>query len=141
MKISIGADHRGFALKKHLIDTLADYTWHDAGTFDDQRTDYPIFARKVCNDVSSGLASAGVLICGSGIGMAIAANRYKGIYAALCWNVAIAQVARQDDGSNLLVLPSDFVTPDQAVEMFEVWIGASFKGGRYQHRLDMIDGD
>jgi len=141
MKISIGADHRGFTLKKKLIDTLVDYTWHDAGAFDDQRTDYPIFARKVCNDISSGLASVGVLICGSGIGMAIAANRYKGIYAALCWNVAIAQVARQDDGSNLLVLPSDFVTPEQAVEMFKVWIGASFKGGRYQQRLDMIDRD
>jgi len=140
MKISIGSDHRGFALKKYLIDNLDDYDWRDVGTFDEQRTDYPMYARKVCDDIEAGTSAFGVLICGSGIGMAIAANRIKGVYAALCWNEDSARVARQDDGSNILVFPSDFVTSVQAVEMFKAWISASFKGGRYQQRLEMIDG-
>ena len=86
-----------------------------------------------------GKAERGILLCGSGIGMVIAANRFKGIYAALCWNEAIARVAREDDGSNLLVLPSDFVHEDDAVALVQVWLKAAFKGGRYQVRLDMLD--
>ena len=139
MKICIGADHRGYELKKFLIDALPDYDWCDVGTHSSERTDYPIYARYVCTALIEGKAQYGVLICGSGEGMAIAANRFKGIYAALCWNKEIACIARQDDGTNVLALPSDFITQDQALVIFKAWIGAQFKGGRYQERLALID--
>lgn len=139
MNIVIGADHRGFALKEKIKALLPQYYWHDVGTFDTQRTDYPLYARKACEYMIQGKAERGILLCGSGIGMVIAANRFKGIYAALCWNEAIARVAREDDGSNLLVLPSDFVREDDVVALVDVWLKAAFKGGRYQDRLDMLD--
>ena len=139
MKISIGSDHRGYDLKKHFRETFKGYEWHDVGCYSLERTDYPIYAFKVCNAIKNGEAHVGVLICGSGVGMAIAANRFKEIYAALCCNKKMARVAREDDGTNVLVIPSDFITTECATEMFRVWIEAQFKGGRYQARLDMID--
>lgn len=139
MNIVIGADHRGFVLKEQIKSILTEHDWYDVGTSDTKRTDYPIYANRVCDYMLQGKAEHGILLCGSGIGMAIAANRFKGIYAALCWNEEIARVAREDDGSNLLVLPSDFLSKDDAVRLVRVWLGALFKRGRYQDRLDMID--
>lgn len=139
MNIVIGADHRGFALKEHIKAFLSRYQWYDVGTSDAQRTDYPLYAQKACDYILQGRAERGVLICGSGIGMAIAANRYKGIYAGLCWNDTIARIAHEDDGTNVLVLPSDFLSEDDAVRLVLVWLNAPFKGGRYQDRLDMVD--
>jgi ribose 5-phosphate isomerase B len=139
MKISIGADHRGFALKQELIKHFHDTTWLDVGTFDTSRTHYPIFARRVCESVLSQEVDAGILICGSGVGASIAANRHKKIYAALCWNKTVARVAREHDGSNVLVLPADFVSEQEAFAICDAWLSASFKGGVYQDRLTMID--
>ena len=139
MKISIGSDHRGFALKEHLKKELGDIEWLDVGTTDESRVDYPPFAQKVCANMLSGKADLGILICGSGIGMAIAANRFNYIYASVCWNEESAQVARQDDGINVLALPSDFVSDEQAVAITRAWLSTTFKAGRYQERLDMID--
>lgn len=139
IKISIGADHRGFALKKHLINHFQNYDWSDQGTSSDQRTDYPLYAKNVCQKILAGQADVGILLCGSGVGMAIAANRFKGIYAALCWNEDIARMARCDDGANVLVLAADFTTPEQAVNIVKAWISAEFKGEQYQTRLDMLD--
>jgi RpiB/LacA/LacB family sugar-phosphate isomerase len=138
-KLSIGSDHRGFAHKQHIIAALSHLAWDDEGAYTVERSDYPVFAQKVCRALRDGRANQGILICGSGIGMAIAANRFPGIYAALCWNVEVARIAKEDDGSNVLVLPSDFVTLDQAVAMVEAWYHAKFKAGRYQGRLSMID--
>jgi ribose 5-phosphate isomerase B len=139
MKISIGADHRGFALKTNIIEHFDEHEWLDVGTYSDQRTDYPLFARRVCQDIVSQVADCGILICATGVGMAIAANRFKNIYAALCWNVDIARLAKQHDGTNVLVLPSDFISAEQAFAMIDVWLTAEFKEGVYQRRLEIID--
>ena len=139
MKISIGADHRGYALKQQLIKHFSKYSWLDQGTTSAERCDFPCYAAAVAADVQSGAADVGVLICGSGVGMSIAANRHRGVYAALCWNVDIARLAKENDGSNVLVLPADFVSPEQAVVMVETWLQATFKGGVYAHRLEMMD--
>ncbi|MBX9830827.1 ribose 5-phosphate isomerase B [Candidatus Babeliales bacterium] len=139
IKISIGADHRGFALKKHLINHFQEYAWSDQGTHTDERTDYPLYAKRVCQEILSGQADVGIVLCGSGVGMAIAANRFKGIYAALCWNEEVARMARSDDGANVLVLAADFTTPEQAVALVKAWLSAEFKGEQYQKRLEMLD--
>ncbi len=139
MKISIGADHRGFELKAHLVQSFSDHSWIDVGTSSTARVDYPIYAKQVCDNVRTGKADRGLLICGSGAGMAIAANRFNGIYAAVCWDVASAQIARQDDGINVLVLASDFINPTVADGIVRSWLETSFKAGRYQQRLAMVD--
>ncbi len=139
MKISIGADHRGVELKKKLIEHFTEIEWIDQGADNGDRPDYPIYARRVCSDVLDGKADYGILICGSGIGMSIAANRFNGIYAGLCWSVDVARLAKEDDGVNVLVLPVDFITSRQACEIVFSWLDATFKGGRYQERLEMLD--
>ena len=139
MKISIGADHRGFELKEQMIKQFKNFEWVDEGCCSVERTDYPIYARKVCEAVLAGSVDAGVLICGSGIGMSIAANRYKKIYASLCWNEQVACLARQDDGANVLILPANFVSASEAIAIFNAWIVAKFKEGRYRSRLDLLD--
>lgn len=139
MKISIGADHRGFALKKAIIDHFSQYTWNDVGAYSSERSDYPIYAKAVSLEILRGDVVCGILICGSGIGVSIAANKFKGIYAALCWSVEIAKRAKEHDGANILILPSDFITQEEAFAMIEVWLNATFKEGRYRERLKMID--
>lgn len=139
MKISIGSDHRGFELKTRIIKNLRNVSWLDVGTTTKERTDYPIFAKKVCKNVLDAEVERGILICSSGIGMSIAANRFPGIYAALCWNVEIATSATQDDNANILVLPADFLEVKSAYRIINVWLHTDFKGGRYQKRLKMID--
>ena len=138
MKISIGADHRGFALKEYLKNTISDITWIDAGAHDEQRSDYPLFAQKVCQDILLGSAQFGILICGSGVGMAIAANRYKKIYAAVCATPESAVGAKEVDGINVLVLPSNDLSNDQAIAIFKAWKLALFRGGRYAERLELV---
>ncbi|MDR3550624.1 MAG: RpiB/LacA/LacB family sugar-phosphate isomerase [Candidatus Babeliales bacterium] len=143
MKIAIGADHRGYelkeALKKHTKFNNQLIQWIDCGAPDAQRSDYPVFTAAVCLQLQQGNAQRGILICSTGVGMSIAANRYKNIYAALVWNETIARSARQEDNANVLVFAADFTTIDQAVSMIAAWLDAEFKGGRYQERLDMID--
>lgn len=139
MKITIGADHRGFPLKGEIIASFRQIEWLDVGTNSAERTDYPLYAKRVCKDVLDGKAQAGIVICGSGVGVSMAANRFKGIYAALCWNRAVAQVAKEHDKANVLIIPADFVGTSEAVAIVNAWLDATFKGGRYQDRLTMID--
>ena len=139
MILAIGSDHRGYALKTYLQKALPQHQWLDVGAHHEQRSDYPDFATQVCQALLQGDVERGILICGSGIGMAIAANRMPGIYAALCWNEVVARLASEHDGANILVLPSDFVTHEQALAIVQAWLGATFRGGRYQERLDRID--
>jgi len=101
MKIAIGADHNGFAAKKYIQQQLPDIDWLDVGTFNEERTDYPIFAKKVSKAILNGEAQEGVLLCGTGVGMAIAANRFPGIYAGLAWNEEIARLSKEDDNVNI----------------------------------------
>ena len=139
MKISIGADHRGFNLKEDIIEQFKEIDWLDVGTFDTTRTHYPIYAKRVCEHVLNKNVDVGIVICGSGVGASIAANRYEKIYASLCWNEGVARAAKEHDGANVLVLPADFVGAHEAFAICRAWFDTTFKGGVYQDRLDMID--
>lgn len=143
MNIVIGSDHHGFKHKESIREqsVFGDHavTWIDVGAFDEQRSDYPVFTKKAIAIMRESKASRGVLLCGTGVGMAIAANRYSGIYAALAWNQEIARQAREHDNANVLVIPSDYVSHEQAIEMIRLWLSVEFLGDRYQHRIAMID--
>ncbi len=139
MNIAIGADHRGFAHKEFVKKSVVDVTWIDTGALNDERSDYPVFAHAVAQHILDGTADYGVLICGTGVGMAMAANRYNGIYAALVWNEKVAQQSKSHDNSNVLVIPSDYISQETAVSMISAWIKTEFLGGRYAVRVDMID--
>ena len=139
MKISIGTDHRGYDQKNGIIKNITDNEWIDVGCFSHERCDYPEFAKLVVDLVREKKTDLGVLLCGSGIGMSIAANRFKGIYAGLVWSAEVAIKAREDDNVNILVLPSDFIADEQSILIVRAWLQAEFKGGRYQKRLAMID--
>lgn len=139
MKIGIGADHRGFLHKEFIKKHMPSIEWIDVGTLNQDRTDYPIFSDKVVDLMLAHIVDFGVLICGTGGGMAIAANRYKNIYAVVAWNDEVAQRCKQEDNANVLVLPSDFISCEHAVVIINLWLTQTFKGGRYAERIAMID--
>lgn len=142
MEIVIGADHRGFAHKEYIKYMLAideAISWLDVGAHDARRSDYPLFATAAALAVQAGKAQRAILICGSGTGMAVVANRYAGIYAAQVWSEPVARMSKEHDNVNVLVIPSDFVSKQEAVAMVRAWLGATFRGGRYQERITMID--
>ena len=143
MKIAIGADHRGFAcksyIKQYVVGTDDSVVWIDVGADDDERSDFPLFTKKVCELIVGGEVDRGILICGSGIGMSIAVNRYKNIYGALVWNEDVARLSKEHNNANVLILPADFVSTEEAASMVNSWLKATFKEGRYQMRIDMID--
>lgn len=137
-RIAIGSDHRGFALKEYLQQHI-DATWRDVGCNSAQACDYPLYVPPVCTAVRAGEVDYGILLCGSGVGMAIAANRFVGIYAALVWSPETARLSKEHDNANILVLPADFITDTDAVLCVQAWLGATFLGGRHQRRLEEID--
>lgn len=139
MKIAIGSDHRGFLHKEFIKKYMPTIEWVDVGTDGQDRTDYPIFADKVVDLVFTYAVDCGILICASGAGMAIAANRHKNIYAAVAWNKEIAQQCKREDNANILVLPSSFISCADAVIMVKEWLAQEFKGGRYAERIAMVD--
>lgn len=143
MNIAIGADHRGYEYKEFIKQNIKvpghDINWIDVGTHNTERTDYPIFSQAVVEKVKSGAADCGILLCGSGIGMAITANRTPGIYASLAWNKEVARMSKEHTNVNVLVLPSDFIGKDELQEIISTWLGSTFQQGRYQERLAMID--
>lgn len=139
MNIAIGADHRGYALKQEIQKLMPELGWHDCGTSSPEITDYPLYAHAVVRAVLTKTATQGVLLCGTGVGMAIAANRHPGIYAALVWNADVAKRAKEEDYANILVMPSDYVTAQQAVTMIKAWLNAESKEGRYKERVIAID--
>ena len=128
--------------KKIITDFFAKENQHsctDVGTLSEERTDYPIYAQKAVALMQAGMVDAAILLCGSGIGMSIAANRYAHIQAGIAWNREVARLARAHDNVNVLVIPSDFVSNDQLIQIVESWLYAEFLGGRYAERLAMID--
>ena len=143
MKIAIGTDHRGFAHKEFIKQQMPSIEWIDVGTDSTDRTDYPLYAEKVIEVMGGCFTSDnidhGILLCASGGGMAIAANRHSYIYAVVAWNLEIARQCKAEDNANVLVLPSDFVTREDAVTMIQAWLATEFKGGRYAERIAMID--
>jgi len=143
MKIAIGADHRGFAtkeyIKKHITPESDDITWIDVGAFNDTRSDYPVYAKEVAELILDGQAACGVLLCGTGSGVAMAANRFKGIYAAVAWSQAQAQEDKEHDHINVLALPADYLAPEKAVAIIRAWLRAQKLDGRYAERIAMVD--
>lgn len=142
LRIAIGADHRGFGLKEQLIkhQEIVGYhlIWHDMGSQTDERSDYPLFAAKVSKHILDGKADVGVLLCGTGTGMAMMANRFAGIYAGVVWNEEVARRAREEDGVNVVCLPTDYLDLQESKRCLAAWLSVSFRGGRYQDRLDLI---
>lgn len=141
--IPIATDHAGFKLKEKLKNELEKmgYVVQDLGADSLEPSDYPDFAHPLAREVSSGQVKRGILLCGSGIGVDIVANRYPHVRAALAWKPEIAELSRRHNDSNVLVIPARFVSEDDAVEMVKRWLRTDFEGGRHARRVDKIDGD
>jgi ribose 5-phosphate isomerase B len=140
MTIAIGCDHAGFELKKEVISVLQDLgiDTEDFGTDRPVSVDYPDFGEKVSEAVSSGKADKGILICGTGIGMSIVANKFPGIRASLCNDLFTARMSRLHNDANILVLGGRIVGPDLAAEIVKTWVATPFEGQRHCARLDKI---
>jgi ribose 5-phosphate isomerase B len=140
-RIPIGSDHAGFALKQALINELraAGYDPDDVGTYSTESTDYPDFAHAVASRVEHGEAARGILLCGTGLGMAYAANRHPGVRAAVTWTPEVAALARSHNDANVLVLPARFVTEAEAVSILRAWLTTPFEGGRHARRIAKIE--
>lgn len=140
MIVAIGADHAGLELKSNLIKHLQDQGINvmDVGPFDDSSVDYPDFAKLVTDKVVSNDETLGILICGSGIGMSMAANKVKGIRAALVTSVEMARMTKKHNNANVLCLSARMVDEDVNKEMVSVWLSENFEGDRHQRRIDKI---
>jgi ribose 5-phosphate isomerase B len=143
LRIAIGSDHRGFFLKQYLINNFShkecSISWDDVGAYNDERSDYPEFSIAVCHLMLKQQVDYGILLCGSGVGMAVAANRFSGIYAGVAWNQDVARLCKEDDNINVLVVPADFVDQEETAAMVRAWLDAEFKHDRYEKRIAMID--
>lgn len=139
--IALGSDHGGYKLKeeikKYLDETGIEYK--DFGTDSEERTDYPIYAKKVAISVQSGECKEGILLCRSGFGMTVVANKFKGIRAAAIFDEESAKFAKADDDINVITLGGDYLTINNAICIIRNWLAAEFKGGRYKERLDMLN--
>jgi len=143
MTIKIGCDHAGFALKEYIKNYLKikNIQFDDLGTYSYDSVDYPDFSHKVAKEVSNNGANVGILICGSGNGICITANKHKNIRAALCWNEEIAKLARAHNNANILCLPGRFITILQAEKIIDVFLNSEFEGGRHQERINKIENE
>ena len=140
MKIALGSDHRGYQHKALLADSLRSggMEVEDLGCHGEDSADYPDAALAVAELVGAGKADAGILICGSGIGMSIAANKVIGVRASLCFTPDQARTTRQHNDSNVLCLSGDQIDPDTALVICDAWLAADFEGGRHGRRVDKI---
>ncbi len=136
LKIIIGSDHAGFALKEELKKAVAGMK--DIGTDGEDSVDYPDFGARVARAVSSGAFERGILVCGSGVGMSIVANKFAGVRAALCTDVETARLSRMHNDANVLVLAGRRTDTKAAVAIAEVWLATPFEGGRHERRIDKI---
>ena len=141
MKLAIGCDHGGFELKEEILKflkTISNIQVSDFGPAGKDSVDYPDFGAKVSEAVSKGAMDRGILICGTGIGMSIVANRFPGVRAALCHDHFTAQMSREHNDANLLVMGERVIGKGVALEMVKTWLDTEFAGGRHQKRLDKI---
>ncbi len=140
MKIAVGSDHAGFHLKQKVIGWLREkeYEVQDVGTHSEARCDYPDFAKLVAEKVSRGEVERGILVCGSGIGMSITANKVAGVRAAECFDPFTAQLSRAHNDANVLCLGERLVGEDIALKMVETWLSTPFEGGRHAQRVEKI---
>ena len=139
--IAIGADHGGYKLKEEVKRYLEEkgIEVEDFGTYSEERADYPDIAKSVAKSVQSKECEKGIIACRSGAGMAMVANKFKGIRAASIHNETEAKFAKSDDDINVITLGGDYITVNDAICIIRNWIATEFKGGRYQERLDMIE--
>ena len=139
MRISIGSDHAGFALKKKIINKYSSFQFNDCGTFSSDSVDYPDFGHKVAKSVLQSDINYGIVICGSGIGISIAANRNKGIRAALCTSTEHAKLSRLHNDANVLALGSRLTDEKDIFAIIDIFLATSFEGGRHSDRIKKID--
>jgi ribose 5-phosphate isomerase B len=140
-RLIIGSDHAAFAMKEHIKSLLKarNLSADDIGVFNEERSDYPIYAARVARAVSSGEYSRGILLCGSGIGASITANRFKKVRAALCITEEMAKLSRQHNNANVLVLGGRITTEKEAEKILDAWLTTPFEGGRHQTRIELIE--
>jgi ribose 5-phosphate isomerase B len=141
MKIAIAADHAGFEEKEKIKSTLDDLgvQYEDLGTNSTESVDYPDYAKKVGEAVANGDVDQGLLVCGSGTGMAIAANKVPGVRAAVAWNEEIAHLAREHNDANVLSLSARYISPEENDKIVRAWFGAHFDAGRHERRVNKIN--
>ena len=138
MKLSIGNDHAGFDYKNFIIENLKNYNIINHGTDDKKSVDYPDFAHPVALDVENKISELGILICGSGNGVAMTANKHNNIRAALCWNKEVAKLAKQHNNANILCIPARFLSKEEALQIVKSFIETNFEGGRHEKRINKI---
>lgn len=140
MKIAIGSDHAGFAYKREIKEflTTQGFEVQDFGTLSTDSVDYPDFAHPTAKAVENGEVKFGILICGSGQGVNMTANKHQGVRSALCWNTDLARMSRLHNDANIIALPARFVAVEYAIEMVETFINTEFEGGRHKNRVNKI---
>lgn len=138
--IAIGCDHAGYNYKERIMEFLTEKGIKslDKGTDSEDSVDYPDFVHPVADAVEAGLADLGIIICGSGNGAAMTANKHQKIRAALCWNTELAELARQHNNANVISIPARYVSVDKAIEMVEAFLQTDFEGGRHARRVGKI---
>lgn len=148
MTISIGSDHAGYDLKNEIKNFIHDLNKsmpfdriiiNDRGTYSNENCDYPDFAHLVAEDVSSKKSKIGILICGSGNGINMSANKHRDIRSALCWNSEIAELARLHNNANILTLPARYILLDEAIKCIKSFLNTEFEGSRHQKRINKIN--
>tara|TARA_B100000524_G_C23460503_1_gene302309 strand:+ start:70 stop:489 length:420 start_codon:yes stop_codon:yes gene_type:complete len=139
MNISIGNDHAGVDYKNYIIENLNDkHHIKNHGTDDESSVDYPDFAHPASLDVDNQISDLGILICGSGNGVAMTANKYKNVRAALCWNEELAVLAKQHNNANIVCIPARFISKEEALQIVKSFIQTGFEGGRHERRVNKI---
>lgn len=138
--IAIGSDHAGFDLKEFIKEKFEkEINWTDMGPSSADRVDYPDYAHQVAESVSKNTVDLGILICGSGNGVCMTANKHEGVRAGLAWEAELASLAREHNNANVICLPARFITEDQAVEIVRAYVNAEFEGGRHETRVQKIE--
>jgi ribose 5-phosphate isomerase B len=135
----IASDHDGFELKQFIISKLTNFNWKDEGCSSSESVDYPDFAHKVAAFIEAHPTEKGILICGSGNGMQMTANKHPNVRAALCWSKEIAVLARAHNNANILVLPARFISQEEAIEIITAFFETPFEGGRHKKRVQKIN--
>lgn len=140
MKIAIGSDHAGFEYKQKIIQYLTNkgIEIKDFGTYSSDSVDYPDFAHPTADAVENKEAELGILLCGSGQGVMLTANKHQGIRCALCWNTDVARLSRQHNNANMIAFPARFVAYEYVIEMLEVFLNTEYEGGRHDRRVNKI---
>ena len=140
MKILIGNDHAGYSLKLSIIKNLEDkYEFFDKGSYSNESVDYPDYASIIAKEIQSEKGDLGIIICGTGNGVCMTANKFKGIRAVICWNEEIAKLAKQHNNANIICIPSRFIKVEEAVKIIESFILEKFEGGRHERRIKKIN--